>query len=588
MKHRFPLLTAALVFSSFIAQTQTKSNSPVFQIGHFDRSSVEFAEGTPKEPVDFRVGSSTPKDWYAVQPAVLAPEAGSTKSDAASAPRSITFSLSQPPGAVYRLHVALLIESASVPILRVGINTRHGVFYLHPKLDFNGGDSVGLFYPAYSRADVEFDFPGSFLQRGENRITFQAVLDSRHAVPDAGLTYDAIKLDRESGAHSRVDSSKPLLVPTIFYRQRSGGLDELVDLYIRYLKQPKSNGQAKLAIAGKTYVEAMHTTADFGEEKVEFAVPEFPAQTHAKVDWAMADKREHMDATIDPKKKWTLLLVPHIHVDVGYSDYQGKVASIQSRALEEAMEMTAAHPDFKFSTDGSWNIEQFMKTYSPAQKQQLITAIQKKQIYVPAEYANLLTGFPTAETLIRSLYPSANFSREHATPLNYANITDVPSYTWSYASILSAAGIHYLAAGSNNDRGPVLLQGRLNENSPFWWEGPDGKKVLFWYSRIYQQMQMLFGLPPLLSAGHDTLPLFMQQYERPGYRANAVILFGTQVENTDLFPQQPELAQQWNSRYAYPRLAYSGFYDAMKDIQNQFGQDIPTVAATEVLTGRTA
>ncbi|MEO6966467.1 MAG: glycoside hydrolase family 38 C-terminal domain-containing protein, partial [Acidobacteriaceae bacterium] len=199
------------------------------------------------------------------------------------------------------------------------------------------------------------------------------------------------------------------------------------------------------------------------------------------------------------------------------------------------------------------------------------------KIYIPANYANLLTGFPTAETLIRSLYASANFSRKHQTPFNYASITDVPSYSWSYASILNAAGIHYLVGGSNNYRAPVLLQGRLNEDSPFWWQGPDGKKVLLWYSRIYQQMQMLFGLPPILSAGHDTLPLFMQQYERPGYHADAVILYGSQVENTDLFPQQAELAQQWNARYAYPKMEYSGFYDAMKNIQAQFGQNIPTV-----------
>ena len=59
----------------------------------------------------------------------------------------------------------------------------------------------------------------------------------------------------------------------------------------------------------------------------------------------------------------------------------------------------------------------------------------------PANYANLLTGFPTAETLIRSFYASANFSRTHGTPFDYATITDVPSYSWSYASILASAGI---------------------------------------------------------------------------------------------------------------------------------------------------
>lgn len=182
--------------------------------------------------------------------------------------------------------------------------------------------------------------------------------------------------------------------------------------------------------------------------------------------------------------------------------------------------------------------------------QRAITEIQKEQLFVPAQYANLLTGFPTAKTLVRSLCPGADFSGIRGMPFNYANITDVPSCSWSYASILAAAGTHNLAGGSNNYRAPVLLQDRLNESSPMWWQGTDGKKVLLWYSRIYQQMQMLFGLPPLFTAGEDTFPLFLQMYEHDGYHANATILYGTQVENTDLFPQQAELAEKWNGIYA--------------------------------------
>ncbi len=189
----------------------------------------------------------------------------------------------------------------------------------------------------------------------------------------------------------------------------------------------------------------------------------------------------------------------------------------------------------------------------------------------------MLTGIASTETLIRSLYPSANFSRKYGTPLDYANITDVPSYSWSYASVLAAAGIPYLLAGSDNYRAPVLLQGRLNENSPTWWVGPDGQKVLLWYSRHYMHMQMLFGLPPVLSAGRDTLPLFLQMYEKTGYHANSTILYGTQVENTDLFPQQAGLVEKWNSVYAYPHLRYSGFHEALQDIARQFGDTIPTI-----------
>ena len=81
-----------------------------------------------------------------------------------------------------------------------------------------------------------------------------------------------------------------------------------------------------------------------------------------------------------------------------------------------------------------------------------------------------------------------------------ANITDVPSYSWSYASILHDAGIRYFAAGSNNWRAPILLQGRWNAKSPFYWEGPDGGRVLMWYSRAYLQLASMFGVPPTVEA----------------------------------------------------------------------------------------
>ncbi|HEX6772475.1 MAG TPA: glycoside hydrolase family 38 C-terminal domain-containing protein, partial [Acidobacteriaceae bacterium] len=419
----------------------------------------------------------------------------------------------------------------------------------------------------------EAEIPGESLRAGENRITLQAVATAAKGVPDAGFAYDAVELDRVANA-----AAKPTAVvePTIFYQQHGDALAEQVDVFVHYGRHAH-RGKVDLEVAGKHYTRDLPAGADFGEARVSLDVPEFVARTAAHLTVTLDGRMAHFQQTLEPAKKWTLYLVPHVHLDVGYTDYQAKVAAIQSRILDEAMDLTAKHPEFRFSTDGEWNLEQYLKSRTPAEQQRVLGAIKHEQLYVPAQYANLLTGFPTAETLIRSLYPSANFSREHGTPLNYANITDVPSYSWSYASVLAAAGIPYFAAASNNDRAPVLLQGHLNENSPMWWEGPDGKKVLLWYSRHYMQMQFLFGLPPLTQTGEEMLPLFLQMYEHPGYKADAAILFGTQVENTDLFPQQAELAGKWNALYAYPRLEYAGFHDALERIAKQFGDAIPTV-----------
>ncbi len=542
----------------------------VWRIGKFDRSSGEFAQGSPARPVSYVVGQDQPaKDWYAYAPSFYP----GAQAAASSAPRAIVFSMAGGAARSYRLVVSIMIDHRSVPALGLSINGRKGLFYLHPQLDYSMGDMVAAFYPAYSHAQVEFDFPGAWLHAGRNTIALQAVGEGEQGVPDAGFNYDAIELERSGSVPARAQAR---IEPTIFYQRHGTALDERVDVYLRF-NQRLRTGRAELEVGEGRYSEALQGGQDFGEQRLKFLIPEFAADTPAQLSIRFNGHSAQFTQNLTPQKKWTLFLVPLVHLDVGYSDYQAKVSAIQSRILDEAMDFAAEHAGFCYSTDGEWNIQQFLDSRTPDERQRLLQAIRNREIFVPAQYANVLTGFPTAEALLRSLYPSADFSRVHHTPFDYANITDVPSYSWSYASVLAAAGIRDFAAAANNDRAPVLLQGRLNENSPFWWEGPDGGKVLFWYSRHYEQMEFLFGLPPIVETGEELLPLFLQMYEHPTYRASRVIVYGTQVENTDLFPQQAELAREWNAHFAYPQIEYSGFRHALESIAEQFGPNIPTV-----------
>ena len=595
--HAMPSVTAAAFFFLFClpcphsmaanqpgkalvqpSPAQGQAEEPVvFRLGVFDRSSAEFSWESPKENVNFVAGQSDPaRQWFAYHPAVSsAKDAGAA--GIAAAPRAITFSLTGPPAAQYRLRIALLFETAGVPMLRVTVNGRVGHAWLQPRLDYNNGDQGGSFSASYSYAEVELAIPGAWLNRGANTITFQPVEEAGDPVPDAGVNYDAIEL-RQAVSAKPASLPAAQVAPTIFFVRREGAVRELVEAHF-YHAQPLAAGTVvELAVGASRYTAALREDSAFGLERVEFEVSEFQAGSQAVLTARVDGRKRNWGQIISPAKKWTIAVVPHIHLDVGYSDLQPKVAALHARTIDESLTLIDKHPDFRFSLDGAWDLDQFLNTRGDAEQRRAVEAIKKRELFLPAQYANLLTGLPTAEVLLRSLYPSANLSRRFGLPLEYANITDVPSFTWSYPSILASAGIHYLVAGANNYRAPVLLQGRLHEASPFWWTGPDGQKVLMWYSRHYEQMQMLFGMPPRLAAGRETLPLFMQIYQRPEYRANTVIMYGTQVENTDLFPQQAELAEQWNSVYAYPHMEYAGFAEALNRIQREFGGDLPVIS----------
>ena len=567
-----------LVIMICFCQCAGAASKAVWQIGKFDQSSGEFNQGEvrppvfasahPKSDVLYIVGKSKPAtDWPAFQPG-----SANGRAEFRPHPYTIQFDLSEAPRGLYTLKVALLVETPRVPRLQVDINGHRALLYQHPTLNYAGGDVSSVFLPAYSAGTIAVDLPTNSLKKGTNELVLTAMDEpaERDDVTNSGLTYDALELEQDPDRKFSSGEVTVQALPTIYYQRKEDKLFELVDVYIRH-NSPSKGGQVVLSVGKEKFTEKLSPDWDFGEQLVELAVPEFAPGTKGEVAVSLGGHSRRFPVVLDPAKKWNIFVVPHTHLDVGYTDYQAKVAEAQSRTLDEAIQMIHDHPDFRFSSDGYWCVRQFLAGRSEEQQKQLFQMVKDKKIFVPTVEASLLTGFPSLETLLRSLYPAFQFNQKHGGDADYADITDVPSYSWSYASVMAAAGLKYFAAGSDNYRAPVLLLGRLHEKSPFWWEGPDGGRILMWYSRHYLQVTSLFGMPPQIAGGHDSLPLFLQMYSRPEYKSDAALVYGTQVENTDLFPQQASMAEEWNRIYAYPRLRYSGFSEAIGYIARQFG-----------------
>jgi hypothetical protein len=574
-----------LLLFSFPARIEAGSQK-LWQVGTFDESSQEFKAGgieysNPAQDPVFTVGKSDPaKDWYAFQP-------GSGNGTAGFRPHPFTvkFDLLDAPKGVFSLKAGLLAYMARLPRLQIEMNGHRGLFYLHPKLNYAGGDTNSVFIPIYSYGTIVAEFPSQFLIKGTNSLVLTAIDepaqrdDSQSAgIGNSGLAYDALELDNDPAAKFAANRLTAEVVPTIFYKSRNGQLVELVDVFLRAGGR-LAKGQVTLTLGKEKSLQKFESDREFGEYLVELEVPEFNAPVKGELLVAVNGHSSRFPVEMAPSKKWNLFVVPNEHLDIGFSDYPTKVAEIQSRALDEAIEMIGKNPDFRYSPDAYWSVEQFSHGRSPEQRQKLFDMVAQKKIFVPAQYASDLTGFMSLEDTIRSLYPSYQFHLEHGGDFDYANITDVPSCSWSYASVMAAAGLKYFVDASDNWRAPIILFGRVNEHSPFWWEGPDGGRILTWVSRHYIQVAALFGLPPQISAGRDSLPIFLQAYDRPDYKSDGVLVYGTQVENTDLFPQQAALASQWNKVYAFPQLRFSGFSEAMGYIGGQFGDSIPVIRA---------
>jgi alpha-mannosidase len=231
----------------------------------------------------------------------------------------------------------------------------------------------------------------------------------------------------------------------------------------------------------------------------------------------------------------------------------------------------------RFSLDGSWIVQNFSQTRTPAAQKQFFDLVREGKIGVPAQFANLLTGYANLEELIRSTDYSASLHRTQGIPFDYANITDVPSQTWAYPSVLSALGLKYFAAAANSDRAPILLYGHWNAKAPFWWQGPDGSKVLMAYTRQYSQFFFVCNMPPQMANCQQGIPTFLEPFETPGYKPDTVLMYGSQFENTDLQLSEPDLVQEWNSKYAYPKFVITTFPAYFHYIDAKYGSELATV-----------
>jgi alpha-mannosidase len=552
----------------------------VWKIGSFDRSSGEFRNhdvnyADPKTDPTFVVGKSKDAEWYRFQPG---PANGITGGRVH--PFTLKFTLSEPPRGVYYLKIGMLYETPRLSFLKLSANGHSGNFYFHPKLDFNAGDWEGTFVPQTSYDEKTIAIPAAFLKSGENVFVFTAIDDPATsqtalgaiAPGQTGLVYDALELRQNASARYDDKSINALVVPSIFYKQSAKGLAEVVDVYVGAAKWVK-NPSAQLSIAGRNLEKQVMSDNDFGEQRFVFEVPEWSGESQASV---RVGGQTTKATKVAPAKKWNIAIIPHEHLDVGFTDYPAKVAELHSQSIDAAMELIKKTPDFRWTLDGSWVAEQYLNARSPEAQQRFIEHAKNGSIVIPPEYSNQHTGNASWEALARSFYHRRQLEKRfNLERSDAAQIVDVPSYTWGYASVLHDAGIKYLVAASNSWRAPVMLHGRWNEKSPFYWEGPDGSRVLMWYSRAYLQGHTLFGGPWSMEAVRDALPVFLQAYTRPDYTANTAIIFGTQLENTPLAKEQSEIVARFSSEYTWPKVEYSTVSAAMHRIETEWKGQFP-------------
>src|ERR1035441_973756 len=191
---------------------------------------------------------------------------------------------------------------------------------------------------------------------------------------NSGIHYDALKLEQDPTGRFQPAEISANVLPTIFYKSKDGKLTEVIETDLR-LSEPLTRGRVTLVLGKQQLTAPLMSDRAFGEQRLDFDVREFAVATTASLKVECNGHSRNFPQKLIPGKKWNVFVVPHEHLDVGYSDYQGKVAEVQSRAIDEAMAIARREPDFRFSIDGFWSAEEFLSNRSEQDRQEFLQLV---------------------------------------------------------------------------------------------------------------------------------------------------------------------------------------------------------------------
>lgn len=535
----------------------------LWHIGALDADYAEFASAGnyqaflsafPGE-IAYAIGTnSTEKDWPFIQP-------GPADAWAGSRPHvfTLTFDLQEPPTSACRLLLAFVSTHGNTPPAISVIVNGHSLDTV--QLPQGGGDDALVNPKAGKPCRQPFLFPAAWLAAGANRIEILTVSGS-------WMLYDAVKL--EDGAPDAPDVETIDAVSTPMFRTVDGALRQAVRVNMVNNGMP---GPGLLVLDGTDRVE-QEIEVRQGRASVMLLAPPFTSRERRTLTLQSGGKTVQTEFDARPERQWTLYVAASAHTDIGYTDLQEKCMALHVDNTIAGLDAADQHPDFK------WNLEVFahydwFRELKPERLPDLDRNIRAGRVGLTGLYLNMLTGLCSGAEMMRVLAPAQQRGRELGTAVTMASLNDVPSSVGTLPMFLRQAGVRYFAEAINEDRGPVFLHCDPQMiQSPFWWEAPDGSRVLAIFTRTYFQVWQI-KLHENVAAVENTLPGFLERFLREDYPGDAVFINGAFLDNCAMTPNYANVAAEWNQTWDYPKFVLATPDEYFRHIEENFGNTLP-------------
>ena len=288
-----------------------------------------------------------------------------------------------------------------------------------------------------------------------------------------------------------------------------------------------------------------------------------------------------------------LHLLPHSHVDIGYSDPQPEVERKQWKNLRDAVDLaraTESYPPgarFKWNVEGLWSVESYLKQAPPQEREAFLAAVRGGAIALQANDTNLLTGLATPEELRRWTAGSRRLQAAYGLgPMPTAMHSDIPGLSWTSVAALSEAGVRYFSSGPNYMPGLPDGGDRIGStlkalgDKPFWWASPSGEeRLLFWMAgRGYSWFHGL-NMGRMTDRSRDEVLQYLKVLAETGYPWDMVqVRYTIGGDNGPVDPSLPDAVKAWNEQFASPRLVINTADAMFAEFEQKHGARLPVMA----------
>lgn len=306
----------------------------------------------------------------------------------------------------------------------------------------------------------------------------------------------------------------------------------------------------------------------------------------------------------------TVYITPTSHYDFGFIEPPEQVRERAARHIDEVIRIAESDPNFRWTIESVWQVNEWLKrakkpsSVLPKDEEKiarLINLIKRGQIALSTSWGSMHTDFMGAEELNRLIYGYENLRRTYGINSELALMDDVPGHPTSIPSVLQNSGTKYLAVGANLFIGDAtsLAPGRV----PFYWQSPDGSKVLTWVSQSrrggYTEGMTDFYVDPFSvdpytdrtpfdmfnpSLVGKKTPLEIQEigmtelinrYNKAGYKFDAVMVYYAHdfVEPGNVLNLE-KAVKMWNAKHPEIKMKIAVPTEFFKYIESKYGAQL--------------